>query len=42
MQAVAEKHCEGRLLAMGGGGYNLDNLANAWCAVVSALAGRTQ
>jgi acetoin utilization protein AcuC len=42
LQAVAEKHCEGRLLAMGGGGYNLDNLANAWCAVVSALAGRTQ
>jgi len=35
--AVAEACCEGRLLAMGGGGYNLDNLARAWTAVVEAL-----
>lgn len=34
---IADEFCEGRLLAMGGGGYNLDNLAKAWCAVVGAL-----
>ncbi len=34
---LADRHCEGRLLALGGGGYNLSNLADAWCAVVSAM-----
>jgi len=34
---LAEKHCRGRLLALGGGGYNRDNLAAAWTAVVAAL-----
>lgn len=34
---LAERHCGGRLLAAGGGGYNLDNLAHAWCAVVEGL-----
>ncbi|MBI2778515.1 MAG: acetoin utilization protein AcuC [Gammaproteobacteria bacterium] len=34
---VAEECCEGRVLALGGGGYNLDNLARAWTAVVRAL-----
>jgi acetoin utilization protein AcuC len=34
---LAERHCGGRLLAMGGGGYNRDNLARAWTAVVTAL-----
>ena len=36
--ALAERHCQGRLLAMGGGGYNRDNLARAWTAVLSELA----
>ncbi len=35
--ALAETHCAGRLLALGGGGYDLRNLANAWCAVVEAM-----
>ncbi len=35
--ALADEHCEGRLLALGGGGYNLENLADAWCAVVEAM-----
>jgi acetoin utilization protein AcuC len=35
--AIAEQHCGGRLLAMGGGGYNTDNLARGWNAVVDAL-----
>jgi acetoin utilization protein AcuC len=35
---LAERHCQGRLLAMGGGGYNRHNLARAWTAVLEALA----
>jgi len=34
---LANQFCEGRLLAMGGGGYNRENLAKAWCAVVNAM-----
>ena len=34
---LADKHSGGRLLALGGGGYNLENLAVAWTAVVTAL-----
>jgi len=35
--AIADKHCEGRVLGMGGGGYNRDNLAKGWTAVVRAM-----
>ncbi len=38
LRALADRHCDGRLLALGGGGYNRDNLARAWTAVVAALA----
>lgn len=34
---IADKYCSGHLLALGGGGYNRDNLAQAWTAVVSAM-----
>lgn len=34
---LADRHAGGRLLALGGGGYNLDNIASAWCAVVTAM-----
>jgi len=37
LAVLAERYCSGRLLAMGGGGYNRDNLAAAWVAVVAAL-----
>lgn len=37
LSIVANELCEGRLLAMGGGGYNRENLANGWCAVVEAM-----
>lgn len=37
LSVLADRHCQGRLLAMGGGGYNRQNLARAWCAVVRAL-----
>jgi len=35
--ALANKYCDGRLLCLGGGGYNLSNIADAWCAVVESL-----
>ena len=34
---LANKHCAGRLLAMGGGGYNLDNIKIAWNDVIETL-----
>jgi acetoin utilization protein AcuC len=36
--ALAERHAGGRLMAFGGGGYNLENLSMAWCAVLEVLA----
>ena len=39
---LADEYCQGRLLAMGGGGYNLDNIAAAWCAVVQAMIDNTE
>ncbi len=36
---LAGASAKGRLLALGGGGYNLDNLANAWNTVVAELIG---
>ncbi|NOQ90219.1 MAG: acetoin utilization protein AcuC [Gammaproteobacteria bacterium] len=38
LAAIADKVCAGRILAMGGGGYNHDNIAKTWTAVVTALA----
>jgi acetoin utilization protein AcuC len=35
---LANKYAQGRLLVMGGGGYNRGNLARAWCAVVKKIA----
>lgn len=35
--SLADAHCDGRLLAMGGGGYNRTNLALAWTSVVESL-----
>ncbi|HEY5603616.1 MAG TPA: acetoin utilization protein AcuC [Gammaproteobacteria bacterium] len=37
LSQLADRICAGRLVAMGGGGYNRDNLATAWCAVVNAM-----
>ncbi|MXY14509.1 MAG: acetoin utilization protein AcuC [Proteobacteria bacterium] len=33
----AEQHCSGRLLALGGGGYNLENISNGWTAVTESM-----
>jgi acetoin utilization protein AcuC len=35
--ALADEFCQGRIIAMGGGGYNRTNLALAWSAVMQAL-----
>jgi acetoin utilization protein AcuC len=35
--ALAERHARGRLMAFGGGGYSMENLSVAWCAVLEAL-----
>ena len=37
LSLMANKHCEGRLLAMGGGGYNLDNIKVAWNDIIEKL-----
>jgi len=39
LRVLASEFASGRIVAMGGGGYNLDNLAQAWCAVVEGLVG---
>ncbi len=39
LREIADQHAGGRLLVTGGGGYNGDNIADAWCAVVEELAG---
>jgi acetoin utilization protein AcuC len=39
LKALADHHCDGRLLALGGGGYNRENLALAWTSVVAVLLG---
>lgn len=44
LHRLAHEVCKGRLLAMGGGGYNPDNVSAAWSRVVEELAsgrGRT-
>jgi acetoin utilization deacetylase AcuC-like enzyme len=38
MRRLADELCAGRLMAFGGGGYNLGNLAAAWTAVTRELA----
>ncbi len=35
--AMAEEHCAGRIVGLGGGGYNRRNLAQAWSGVVEAF-----
>jgi acetoin utilization protein AcuC len=37
LRVLAEKTASGRLLAMGGGGYNRNNLARCWTRVVESL-----
>ncbi|MFQ5345371.1 MAG: hypothetical protein ACE5DZ_05365 [Mariprofundus sp.] len=34
---IADEYCQGRIIALGGGGYNRGNLAAGWCAVLKKL-----
>lgn len=34
---LADRHCDGRIIATGGGGYNRANIARAWTRVVESL-----
>lgn len=34
---LADKHCQGRIIGTGGGGYNRHNLARAWTRVVQSF-----
>lgn len=38
LHKLAHEKCHGRIMAMGGGGYNPDNVAKAWTAIVRSLA----
>jgi acetoin utilization protein AcuC len=38
LRALADDFCNGRMLALGGGGYDRGNLSRAWTRVVEALA----
>ncbi len=33
----AELHCQGRLVAMGGGGYSLENISKGWSSVTASM-----
>ena len=37
LHRLSHKHCDGRLIALGGGGYNQNNIADAWTEVVVSL-----
>ena len=34
---LADEFCQGRLLALGGGGYNMENISLAWPVVVREM-----
>lgn len=36
---LADEFAQGRLLVLGGGGYELNNMSRGWCEVVEALVG---
>ncbi len=37
LDKIAKKYAKGMLIALGGGGYNRDNIAKAWTSVVKAM-----
>lgn len=38
LHRLAHKHCNGRIIALGGGGYNRKNIGAAWTEVVKSFA----
>jgi len=37
LHQLSHKHCDARMIALGGGGYNRSNVANAWIEVINSL-----
>ena len=37
LHRLAHNHCNGRMIALGGGGYNRTNVAEAWTSVVKSF-----
>jgi len=37
LYSLSERFCKGKIVAMGGGGYNLNNVARAWLEIVNGL-----
>jgi acetoin utilization protein AcuC len=37
LHQLSHKHSDGRIIALGGGGYNPVNIASAWTEVISAF-----
>jgi acetoin utilization protein AcuC len=40
LHRLAHKYSSGRIIALGGGGYNATNIGNAWTQVAKALIDR--
>jgi len=40
LHKLAHKHCIGRIIALGGGGYNRANIGSAWTEVVKSFTGQ--
>jgi acetoin utilization protein AcuC len=38
LHRLAHRHCQGRIMALGGGGYNMANIGSAWTEVVKSFA----
>lgn len=38
LHRLAHKHCAGRIIGLGGGGYNRENIGEAWTQVVKSFA----
>ena len=37
LHLLSHKHCDGKMIALGGGGYNKQNIGDAWTEVVGSL-----
>lgn len=37
LSEVADEFCQGKMIALGGGGYNMNNIATAWPSVIQAM-----
>ncbi|MBA3749728.1 MAG: acetoin utilization protein AcuC [Nitrosopumilus sp.] len=42
LHQLSHKYCDGRILALGGGGYNQTNIADGWSEVVKSFINDTQ